>query len=174
MNEETLIKIPIGNKIIVLKYLDWDTDIPMDEITKINYSNLYGEIVTITALYNRIGILKADVENDFENYKLDCKIFESQIRQRIVKENLSIGNKKPSESALEDEVNTNPEVIAKRKQLNLLQKNVNYVSALYWAVQSKDKKLSVLMRGVTPEEFANEIIEGVVNTFYIKKFDTKL
>jgi hypothetical protein len=174
MVEENLIKIPVGDKVIVLKYMDWDTDISVDEITRIDYSNLYGEIVTVTALYNRVGILKADVENDFENYKLDCKIFESQVRQRIVKEHLSLGNKKPSEGTLEDEVNTSPEIIAKRKQLNILQRNVSYVTALYWAIQSKDKKLSVLMKGVTPEEFASGIVEGIVNTFYIKKFDSKL
>lgn len=169
-----LIKIPIGQKIIVLKQEDFDTDIDIDDITQIHYENLYGEIVTISALYNRIGILKAQVDNEYEDYKLDCSIFESQVRKNIISRELSLGRKKPSINDLEDEVNTDCEVISKRKRLNQLKKNCDYITALYWAVQSKDKKLSVLMKGVTPEEFADKIIEGRVNYFYIKKFNQTL
>lgn len=169
-----LIKIPIGEKIIVLKQEDFDTDIDIDDVTQIHYENLYGEIVTISALYNRIGILKSQVDNEFEDYKLDCNIFESQTRKNIIARELSLGKKRPSINDLEDEVNTNPDVIAKRKRLNQLKKNCDYITALYWAIQSKDKKLSVLMKGITPEEFADKIVEGRVNYFYIKKFNQKL
>lgn len=172
--EENLIKIPIGDKIIVLKYLDFDTDVDLDAVTKIDYSNLYGEIVTISSLLNRIGILRADVENIYNDFKLELEIFESQKRKQIVRENLAIGNKKPSEASLADELTIDKEVIAMRKRLNELQRDLNYIEAVYWAIQSKDKKLSVLMKGVTPEEFAEGIVEGVVNTFYVKKFDQKL
>lgn len=71
-------------------------------------------------------------------------------------------------------MNTHPEVMQKRKRLLQLKKNCNYIDALYWAVQSKDKKLSVLMKGVTPEEFAKGILERRVNTFLVKKFNEKL
>lgn len=169
-----LIKIPIGDKIIVLKQEEFDADIDIDDVTQIHYENLYGEIVTISALYNRIGILKAQVDNEFEEYKLDCSIFESQTRKTIINKELSLGRKKPSLNDIEDEVNTDPNVIQKRKRLNQLKKNCDYINALYWAIQSKDKKLSVLMKGVTPEEFSERIIEGRVNYFYIKKFTGKL
>lgn len=172
--ENNSIKIPIGNKIIVLKYLDWDTDVDLDAVTKIDYSNLYGEIVTISALLNRIGILKADVDNAVDEMKLELSIFESQKRKKFIREALAIGNKKPSESSLEDEINTDIEVIAMRKRLNELVRDARYVESVYWAVQSKDKKLSVLMKGVTPEEFAENIVEGTINTFYIHKFNQKL
>lgn len=172
--EEELIKIPVGRKIIVLKYNSFDTDVDLDAVTKIDYSNLYGEIVTISSLLNRIGILKADVENIYNDFKLELEIFESQKRKQIVRENLAIGNKKPSEASLADELTIDKEVIAMRKRLNELQRDLNYIEAVYWAIQSKDKKLSVLMKGVTPEEFAEGIVEGVVNTFYVKKFDQKL
>lgn len=172
--QENLIKIPVGDKIVILKYLDFDSDIDLDLITQIDYSNLYGEIVTISALLNRIGILRADVENIYNEFKLELSIFESQKRKDTVREALAVGLKKPSEASLDDDLNTHAQVIAMRKRLNELQKNFNYVDAVYWAVQSKDKKLSVLMKSVTPEEFADGIVEGIVNTFYIKKFNQKL
>ena len=169
-----MIKIPIGDKIITLKQSDIDNDINMEEITQINYNNLYGEIVTVSALLNKIGILKADVDNQYEEYKLDCQIFESSQRKSIISSKLAIGEKKPTENQVEDSLNTQPEVIAKRKRLLALKKGCDYVNALYWAVKSKDDKLSVLMKGVTPEEFSNNIIEGTVNGFFIKKFKNQL
>lgn len=172
--ENSLIKIPIGDKIVVLKYNDWDTDVDLDAVTQIDYSNLYGEIVTISSLMNRVGLLRADVQNAYDEFKLEVSIFESQTRKRFIREALAMGNKKPSEQSLEDDLNMDTQVIAMRKRLNELQRDVNYIDAVYWAIQSKDKKLSVLMKGVTPEEFAEGIVEGVINTFYIKKLETKL
>lgn len=165
-----LIKLTIGNHIIALKQESFDTDIDMDEITQIQYSNLYGEIVTVSALMNRIGILKAEVDNIYEDYKLDCAIFESEQRRKFVSEKLVSGEKKPTEQQIEDYLNTVKDVISKRKHLLVLKRNSDYVNSLYWAIQSKDRKLSVLMKGVTPEEFSEAIVEGSVNTFIIKKF----
>jgi hypothetical protein len=45
---------------------------------------------------------------------------------------------------------------------------------LFWATNSKSKKLEVLMKGIRPEEFENEIVEEFVNGMMIKKFDKKL
>ena len=165
-----LIKIPIGNKIIVLKQEEFDTDIDMDDITQIQYHNLYGEIVTVSSLMNRIGILKAEVDNQYEDYKLDCAIFESESRRKFISGKMVSGEKKPTEQQSEDYLNTNPDVISKRKKLLAFKRNSDYINSLYWAIQSKDRKLSVLMKGVTPEEFSDAIIEGSVNTFTIKKF----
>ncbi len=169
-----LIKIPIGERVITLKQSDIDSDIDMEEITQIRYDNLYGEIVTVSALLNRIGILKADIDNQYEEYKLDCQIFESGERKRFISSKLSVGEKKPTETQVEDSLNTNSEVIAKRKRLLVYKRGCDYINALYWAVKSKDDKLSVLMKGVTPEEFSSNIVDGVVNGFYIKNFKNKL
>lgn len=166
-----LIKIPIGDKIIVLKQEEFDTDINMDDITQIQYDNLYGEIVTVSALMNRIGILKAMVDNEYEEYKLDVAIFESEKRRAFISSKIASGEKKPTEQQSDDYLNTHPEVTMKRKRLLVIKRNSDYINALYWSIQSKDRKLSVLMKGVTPEEFANAILEGSVNTFIIKKFN---
>lgn len=165
-----LIKIPIGDKTITLKQSEIDGDIDMDEVTQIQYSNLYGEIVTVSALLNKIGILKADIDNQYDEYKLDCQIFESSKRKQFIGSALAMGDKKPTESQCEDFLNTDPDVIAKRKRLLTHKKGCDYINSIYWSVKSKDDKLSVLMKGVTPEDFASNIVEGVVNGFFIKSF----
>jgi hypothetical protein len=43
------------------------------------------------------------------------------------------------------------------------------LDALQWAVQDKSKKLNNLLKPVTPTEFLNELVEGEVNSFFIKK-----
>ena len=53
------IVISVQGKTITLTQSDIDSDIDMDEVTQINYSNLYGEMVTVSALLNKLGILKA-------------------------------------------------------------------------------------------------------------------
>jgi len=169
-----LIKISIGDKIITLKQTEVDGDIDMDEITQIHYSNLYGEMVTVSALLNKLGILKADVDNQYEEYKLDCQIFESAERKKFISSKMVSGEKKPTLDQCEDYLNTHSEVIAKRKRLLTLKKGCDYINSLYWAVKSKDDKLSVLMKGVTPEEFSSNIVEGVVNGFFLKKYKNLL
>ena len=56
-----------------------------------------------------------------------------------------------------------------KKQVIAAKRDLDFIDSLYWAIQSKDKKLSVLTKGVTPEELYNEIIEGTINNIVIKK-----
>ena len=87
---------------------------------------------------------------------------------------MASGEKKPTEEQSNDYLNTHPDVISKRKRLLTYKKACDYINSIYWSVKSKDDKLSVLMKGVTPEDFSKGIIEGVVNGFFIKKFNNLL
>ena len=43
------------------------------------------------------------------------------------------------------------------------------LDSLFWAIQSKDKKLNNLLPKIVPKEFFQELIEGKINSFMIKK-----
>ena len=60
------------DKTIVLISSDEDEEINLEEVTTINYSNLYGEAVTISALLNKVGMWKADYERKAKEAKLYC------------------------------------------------------------------------------------------------------
>ncbi len=45
------------------------------------------------------------------------------------------------------------------------------LDTLFWAVQSKDKKLNNLLPKIVPQDFEKELIEGKINTFKIVKTD---
>ena len=164
------IVIPFGNKFVNLSYDEFDTDIDMNKVTKIDYSNLYGEIVTVSHLLNRVGILKAELESTVAHSKVDLDIFEANLR-KIIRSNATSNGVKTTVQSVDDEVLLDPQWKSKKKLHINNEKNLQFIDSLYWSIQSKDKKLSVLMKGVTPEEFANEIVEGVVNTIMITKKD---
>ena len=56
-----------------------------------------------------------------------------------------------------------------QKTLVKKKKYLAEIDSLYWALQSKDRKLNNLVPKVTPEEFLDNLVEGEINTFIIKK-----
>jgi len=173
--------VPFGEKTVVLNFGDFNDEINVDELTSINYSNLFGEVVTVSALLNRMGILKAEAEAEHAIKKLECDIYIANLAKNyrrdanvnagkfIIKEGNVSTSIKLTEDSLEKALLLDIVVQNKKKAVINAQKNLAFIDSLYWSVQSKDKKLSVLMKGVTPEEFFNEILEGEVNGILIKK-----
>lgn len=163
------IKIHSEKYLVILHHQDWDSDLDLDELTRIDYSNLFGEVVTVSALLNRVGLLKADVEAQLNITKLECDVFTANKKKEIVARETALG-RKLSDPKIENLVIVDPEVIAMKKKVIYAQRDLQTVESMYWAVQSKDKKLSVLLKPTTPEEFVGEITEGKLNTFIIKKY----
>ena len=78
--------IHIDSQPLELVMADFDSEIDVDEITSIDYSNLFGEAVTISTLLNRIGILKARAEAIYAEKKLEFDIYEAIQRKRLRRE----------------------------------------------------------------------------------------
>lgn len=169
--------IHFGDRVVVLVSSDNIEQIDMDEISRINYSNLYGEAVTSAALLNRIGQLKADAEAIYSQAKLDTEIFTASLKKKIRREALlgrgcvSIDGEsiKLTEKGLDELILLNKEYQAMAKQVIYAKRDLDYMESLNWAISSKDRKLNNILPKLTPEEFFENIIEGVVNTFIIKK-----
>lgn len=173
--------VPFDDKVVVLNFAEFDDEINIDDLTSIDYSNLYGEAVTVSALLNKVGILKSTAESILAKTKLDCDIYISGLQKKYRREaNVNSGkftlidddkevSIKLTEDALIMAINLDLAVQNKRKAIIEAQKNLGYVDALYWAVKSKDDKLSVLMKGVTPNEFVEGIVEGKINSILINK-----
>ena len=171
--EENIVGFHINGYYIRLIKREWEDDIDLDEITKIDYSNLFGEMVTISALLNRVGILKADMEARVREEQLDLEVFEAQKRSEHGKRMVSLGTKYTKQD-LEDVLLEDLEVIAKRKKIIQTKKHSAYIDSIYWSVKSKDDKLSVLLKPVTPYEFEESIISSSINGFIIEKHKHRL
>jgi len=173
--------VPVGDKSVVLKFNDFESEIDVDELTKVDYSNLFGEIVTVSALLNRIGLLKSEAEAILAHKTLECDIYRAGLERQYRREaNINSGKFtlvdngqqmmiKLTEDSLSSAILLDLAFQNKRKGVINAKKDLSNLDSLYWSIQSKDRKLSVLMKQVTPEEFFNELIEGVVNGIMITK-----
>jgi len=174
-------KINVGGQEITLYHDNMDSSINVDDLTKIDVGNIYGDAVTISAAVNRIGLIKAEVEALVGETKLEYKIYEGQFKARLRKQaannagfyTIRIGNDdvkiKATEKALETCFETDDKWIELKKAFITAEKNFNSLSSLYWACQDKSRKLNTLVNGVTPSEFVSEMIEGKINGILIKK-----
>lgn len=169
--------IHIEDQVIHLVTADFDSEIDVDEITSIDYSNLFGEAVTVSALMNKIGILKARAEAIYAEKKLEFDIYEATQRKRIRREAAMNEGKfkiegefiKLTENSLEEAIILDAGWQVNKKNVIKSQETLGKIDSIYWAIQSKDRKLSTIMRPVTPQEFMNELVEGKVNGILIKK-----
>jgi len=166
--EQQSIKIHLNDKTIILKLQEFDAEVDLDDLTKIHYENIYGEIVTVSTLLNKVGQLKAEVDNQYAEKKLDLDIYEANLRKTFKSTKIANGEKFNLQD-IEDLVLT--DVGFKNHKLALIrkQKEVDSIDSAYWAVKSKDNKLSNLKNNITPKEFESEIVEGVINTIMVRK-----
>lgn len=167
---------------VTLQTNGFEDTVDIDKLTSIEYSNLYGEAVTVSALLNKVGLLRAEAEKKVAECKLEKEVYEAQTKKEWRREANRNGGKftlaledgeveeiKLSEKALDEAL------LLDEDYQNLCiayidaQKNFSVLDALQWAVQDKSKKLNNLLKPVTPTEFLSELVEGKVNSFLIAK-----
>ena len=176
------IVIHIGEKPLVLLFNDFKDDVNIEELTKIEYSNLYGEAITISALLSKVGVMRAEAEKHMNIMKLKHEIYEANVRKRyrsFAAENggkVAIGEGKLiklTENGLDDLVKTDEYWKSSKEEYINAKTQYEYMDALFWAVNSKDKKLNNVIKAVTPEELYTELVEGVINCMAIRKTQIK-
>ncbi len=160
--------IHLGNKPVSLNFKGFDEEVDVDQMLVVDHSNLYGEAVTIPALLNQVGLLKSTQEKIVAEKKMEFEIFESDLRQRIRKEHVEKGQKL-TESSLNEKVMVDGGYKIKRKNYIRAKHDLDVLDNIWWAVKSKDLKLNNLIKGVTPEELYDELVEGTINNILIKK-----
>jgi len=173
--------IHVNGKPIVLEHDNMDSLINVDDLTTIDTSNIFGEVVTISAATNRIGILKAEVEGAMAEARLEEKIYigkfisnlRKQASQNGGKYKMQVGKEtievKLTEKALETSFHTDPKWQELKNKYITAEKNFNALSSLYWSIQDKSRKLNSLVNGTTPEEFLEGIIGGKINGILVTK-----
>ena len=153
---------------VSLNFKAFEDEIDVDQLLQINYSNLYGEAVTIPVLMNTVGILKSDAEKVYSEKKLEFEVFEAELRKRLRKEATET-SQKITENGLNELVTIDGGYKIKKKNMITAKYNLDVVENLWWAVKSKDMKLNNLVKGVTPQELFSELVDGSVNNILIKK-----
>lgn len=174
--------IHLGENPVVLVYKPIERDIDTDSLTAIDYSNIYGEVVTTPVILNMIGQLRAEAEKVHEDKKIERKVMEADLEKRWRREANKASGKftltdddgtiysiKLTDNAIKAALNSDKGVIICMNNEVKAKRDLGYLDALYWAIKSKDQKLNNLLPKVTPEEFYNELVDGIINGILIKK-----
>ena len=175
MDKEKL-TINLKERVVTLQITEFDTDIDTDELTSIDYYNVLGEILTFPVIMNRIGNLKAEMDElvNKQKFLLDIKEAELQeyYRKKLVsktKDSKGVEKiKDPTESQFKNATKLDKAFQNEKKRLFQLQKEQQYIDSLYWSIKSKDDKLNKLSEKLRPEEFEKEIVEDTINGIMIK------
>jgi hypothetical protein len=161
------IVIELKNKMVILKIQPFDTDVDVDEILKIDYHNIMGEILTFNVIFNRIANLKAEQENIVAYSKVDLEIFEAQLYEEKKKDLLKT-NEKATETSIDNSIKRDARYAIKKKAHFDKVKSLGYLDSLYWAAQNKSGLLRSLSDKLKPEEFMGELLNDTINGVMIK------
>jgi len=176
MENQEKIVVNFGEKIVTLTLTAFDTDVDVDDMLKIDYSNVIGEVLTFPVLVNRIGILRAELENKVNEEKFDLEVYGAQLSEMFRKNKSTTqtdsgGNKRvktPTIQELENSVLLDSGYQLRKKRLFRIMKEYQFVDSLYWSAKDKSKKLDYCSASIKPEDFENEIVSGSINGVMIK------
>lgn len=175
--EQNQTVVEIGGKYYKLWIKDFDTEIYPEELLQVDWNNILGDLITFSVLFNRIGNLKAEMENEYNNAKMEFEIKKANLyeyyRKNLTKtETDTKGNekvKKPTESEVENNVLLDKAYRQLKKKVINRKRDWDHIDALYWAAKSKDDKLNKITERISPNEFNKEILEGEINNVKIKQ-----
>lgn len=168
-----LITIELPNKMVQIILAPFDTDVNIDDMLEVQQHNIYGELITISRLLNKVGNLKAEITEVLSEAKLDFDIFYSQMLEEQKKELTSIDAtsgkiNKPTVSEIEAAIIRTPKYKVKKQNIFKIQKNVDYIESFHESVKNKSFVIMKISDKLRPEEFEKEIVEGSVNGCIVK------
>jgi hypothetical protein len=162
--------IQIGNKSYKLLFDDFDEDVDIDSLLKIDYSNLIGELTTFPVILNRFGILLAEAESQVAETKLNMDVYEAKTKEKLRVELAEQNNgKSPTVEALNNAVVSNKAYQAMKRKYIEVVKTRDYINSIFWAVKDKSEKLNKLSLSIQPGDLSDSVIEGKVNSVLIKR-----
>ena len=162
--------ITVGDTTYKLLFDDFDEDMDIDSLLKIDYSNIIGELITFPVIVNRFGNLLAEAESKVSETKLNLEVFEAKTKERLRVELAEAnGGKNPTVEALNNALLMNNPYQIMRKRLIEVQKTRDYINSIFWSAKDKSSKLDKLSLTVQDSEIPDSVIEGRVNNVLVKK-----
>ena len=160
--------VKVGDKTYTLLIKAFDDEIEIDDLLRIDYSNLIGEMVTFPVIVNRIGIMLAEAESAVSERKLNLEVFEAKTKERLRIKIAEENGKAPTVEALNNAVLQEPAYQSMRKSLINAQKTRDYLNSVFWSSKDKSDKISALMRNYEIGEEV-DLSEQRINNVLIKK-----
>jgi len=170
-------KINVGGKQVLLTHSDFDDSIDIEDLSKIDYSNIVGEALTIDPLKSKIGAMLSEAEYLESEAKMALSVYEADFKMKCRKEStrdegfatVNGTRFKVTEKALETAHCSDREWQRLKNQLHIATRNHGIVKSMLNGVEGKAFRLQYFIPKVTPEEFIGELVEGKINGYFLKK-----
>lgn len=159
-----------------LKVDDGGGEFDTEDMLKIDYGNIVGELLTYPVIVNRVGILRAESQDAVRRKKLEVDIYRADLAERYRMELSTMvtdstgarKRKEPVRDAVNNMVEKDEGMKLKVGELHRAERDYDYIDAFYWAVKSKDTKLKAISQHIDMD-MEKDIIIGVINGIEIKK-----
>lgn len=161
--------VQVKDKTYRFNFEDFEEEVDIDDLLKIDYDNLIGEMITFPVIVNRFGTLLAEAESKVAEAKLNLEVFEAKTKERIRTELTEQNGKSPTVEALNNAVLTNTAYQAMKKKLIDVQKTRDYINSAFWSAKDKSAKIDKLSLTITSDDVSDTSIEGRVNSVLIKR-----
>ena len=161
--------VKVGDKTYTLLIKEFDDEIEVDDLLRIDYSNLIGELVTFPVIVNRIGIMLAEAEQAVSEKKLNLEVFEAKMKERLRAKLAEENGKAPTVEALHNAVIQEASYQTLRKALINAQKTRDYLNSVFWSAKDKSNKLDRLSLTIQAGDIPDEVIEGRVNSVILRR-----
>lgn len=161
------LKFTIGDKVILFKVDDF-TDLDLDRLLKIDYENLVAELITFPVVVNRLGLLCADMDNEFQQAKLNLSIYEAKANDKLREKLWEENDKKPTIAEVDSALLQDKMWKIKKKKMLKVQKEKEYMYSVYNAAKDKSNKLDKLSMTLRTGDIDDKIIQRQINNVYFK------
>ena len=159
--------IRVGSNSYKLLIGEFDEEVEVEDLLKIDYSNIVGEVITFPIIVNRLGVMLADMEANVSEKKLNLEIKEAQLREKYELEMIEEG-KKATVDKLNTAVSSDKTYQTFKKLYIEAIKQRDYVNSVFWSAKDKSNKLDRMSMSISGD-VEDYILESKVNNIEIKK-----
>lgn len=169
-------EIEIGDKSLILIWKQFQDDVDIDKLLRINYRNLAAEILTFPVVMFKLQALLEDAEHSIRESELDLEAYKAKRTSEIRNE---LNDLKMFEKLTQDDIKYRQASMlqqdkvfrAKNKKLLKLKKQKGYLNAVYWSAKDKSGKLDRVTEKQHPDDlkYSLENIEDEFNGVLLRE-----
>lgn len=167
LSDREIVTVELDNKIIKLQFGEIP-DMDTDDLLRIDYGNLGGEMLTISTALHKIGVLVAKFEHFVKLKKLDLKAIEADKFAKIKNQMIAEGTKRPTKDDVEAKVTLLKNVSIIRKAIINAERDLKIMESLYWALKSKDEKIKNLTKTFREKDILEQTKSRTINLIKIE------
>ncbi len=155
-NDVFVVKIVKDNeeKFLKIRTADFDGELDVDRMCRIDINNLVSEIIIAPVLLNRWGNIIAFVKAEYNKSKHKHEVLCARVKEQIRADFVAKG-RKPTVDMVDDQLTLDPTYDTSKLNLIECDKAVELAESVYWALKTKNEQLNKLSLTIQKDDVAS-------------------